>query len=377
MFSRHGRKRSGAHRADHPEPTPQVERVVDPGSPDDMYPHLSRERADLLREETMRFLHEEGFDTSWRPDGYIAARPEGTPDASPRLVGLDNLSLQIANAAEDAPPEELTEFIRNFVSTVVTDVDVDNIPDADFLRQLKARLVSAEALESITDTADDSSTPPVPPTFADASHDFAGDLRVALVLDTPASVMTLNDDSLAAHGTASHTELDDLFRVGYRNTWQELVDAKVDTNPIKGEEPGARFWVIESETFFLASAPLFLDELLTRWVPQVDTSEGVIVALPHRHLMLVREVSTGHDLLEGINTMTSVALTQFSDNPGPLSPRLHLSHNGDFTAFTDISTNDDGQRVLQVFPDDHLMARLNDGGGIDDIDTGDTDGDED
>ncbi|WP_312979268.1 hypothetical protein [Corynebacterium sp.] len=351
MFSRDGRKR----------PTPR--RVVDPEAPDAMFPHLPRQRADLLREETMRYLHAEGFDTAWRPDGYIVATPareqegeeDGTaeqdapPPQSRRLIGLDNLSPQIA-AAPHAPVSEIIELIRYFLATVLTEIDVDALPDADFLRHLHVRLAARSALDAASGAVDD------------ASRDFTGDLHVSLVLDTPDAIMTLNDEALAAHGTATREQLADLYRVGYRNTWQELHDAAVDINEVHGDvhggSPGAYFHVVESDSFFLASAPLFLDELLPRWLPDMDVSAGVMVAVPHRHLMLVREVTTGQDLLDGINTMTSVALAQLATNPGPLTARLHLAHDGDVRVFTDISTGDDGQQILQVEPDDYLLSRL-------------------
>ncbi|WP_420098212.1 hypothetical protein [Corynebacterium sp.] len=358
MFSRDGRKR----------PTPR--RVVDPEAPDAMFPHLPRHRADLLREETMRQLHADGFDTSWRADGYIVATPAGTPvdssegqspdETSRRLIGLDNLSLQIA-AAPHAPDSDIVDLIHHFLATVLTEIDVDGLPDADFLRQLHVRLAVRGTLDAASGEVDD------------ASRDFTGDLRVSLVLDTPDAVMTLTDESLAAHGSATADQLADLYRVGYRNTWQELHDAAVDVNEVRGERSGdgggdgstgtsgAHFHVVESDSFFLASAPLFLDDLLPLWIPDLDTSAGVIVAVPHRHLMLVREVTTGQDLLDGINTMTSVALAQLSTNPGPLTARLHLAHDGDIRVFTEVTTGDDGQRILQVDPDDYLLSRLENG----------------
>lgn len=347
MFSRDGRKR----------PTPR--RVVDPEAPDAMFPHLPRQRADLLREETMRYLHAEGFDTTWRPDGYIVATPargqegqdeqDAPPPQSRHLIGLDNLSLQIA-AAPHAPASEITELIRYFLATVLTDIDVEALTDADFLRQLHVRLAARGTLDAASGAVDD------------ATRDFTGDLHVSLVLDTPDAIMTLNDEALAAHGTATREQLADLYRVGYRNTWQELHDASVDVNEVRGDvqgdAPGAHFHVVESDSFFLASAPLFLDELLPRWLPDMDTSAGVMITVPHRHLMLVREVTAGQDLLDGINTMTSVALAQLTANPGPLTARLHLSHEGDIRVFTDITTGDDGQRILQIDPDDYLLSRL-------------------
>ncbi|MGP9724393.1 hypothetical protein ACT3SZ_10300 [Corynebacterium sp. AOP40-9SA-29] len=355
MFSRDGRKR----------PTPR--RVVDPEAPDAMFPHLPRHRADLLREETMRRLHAEGYDTSWRPDGYIAATPATEPGSNPekgpekdpekepdtpparRLIGLDNLSLQIA-AAPKATPAQVVEMIHHFLGTVLTDIDVDGLGEAEFLRQLRVRLVSRSALDAASGSVDDS------------SREFSGDLLVSLVLDTPDAVVTLNDDSLAAHGTATREQLSDLYQVGYRNTWQELLDADVEVNEVRAEDreesPAAHFHVVESDSYFLASAPLFLDELLPRWLPELDASAGVMVTVPHRHLMLVREVTTGQDLLDGINTMTSVALGQMAANPGPLTARLHLAHDGEFRVFTNVTTSEDGEQVLQVEPNDYLMSRL-------------------
>lgn len=339
MFSRDDRKR------------PHPRRVVDPTAPDDMFPHLPRHRADFLREQTMRLLHEEGFDTSWRADGHIEARcvPVDAGEESLRLISLDTLSLQFADAGTRANGSELLELIRNHIHGVTSGNDPAELRDADFLRQLRVRLASTETLGAMSGTVDD------------ASREFTGDLHASLVLDTPDSVVVLNDTTLASHGTATADELSDLYRVGYRNTWQDLLDIRVRASPIQGDDRAARFWAVESDSFFLASAPLFLAELLPRWVPGLDTTHGVIVAVPHRHLMLVREVSAGQDLLDGINTMSTVALAQLHDNPGPLSARLHLWHEGSFSAFTDITTDEEGRHVVEIHPDDHLMSRIEDG----------------
>ena len=174
--------------------------------------------------------------------------------------------------------------------------------------------------------------------------------------------MTLPDKTLETRGLTSAADLEDLWHAGYRNLWQELTEAEVDVNEIHGDDPGANFWVIESGSFFLASAMLFLDELLPDWAPDLDTEAGIMVAAPHRHLLLVRAVTSGQDLLTGINTVTSVAVAQFTENPGPVSPKLHLMREGaEVLPFTDITDNDDGQRVIQVYPDAYLMDRINEG----------------
>jgi hypothetical protein len=352
MFSRAGRKR------------PTTRRVVDPEAPDTMFPHLARWRADLIREEAMRTLHAEGFDTSWSPDGGIRATPADARQH--RLIRLDGLAHRIASAPY-IPSPDVTALVRDFVAALLTEVDAENvaeaITEAEFLRRLRVRLVSQDTLDA------------TPGTVADASRDFTGDLRASLALD-PAdgsgTVTTLNDLALAAHGTATADQLGDLYRVGYRNTWQDLDDATVEVATVdemaEFAEPAgstgataAGLHVIESDCPYLASALLFLDDLLPRWLPGVDTSAGVIVAVPHPRLLLVSEVATGQDLVDGINTMTTVALTELMSAPDPLTARLHLAYDGDVHAFTDVTTDEEGQQILQVDPDNYLLSRLEGG----------------
>ncbi|MGP9724395.1 hypothetical protein ACT3SZ_10310 [Corynebacterium sp. AOP40-9SA-29] len=356
---RHAPRNSGAHTA--------------PTAPDRMFPHLPRHRADFLRDQTIRLLHEEGFTTTWLPDGRIRAR--GTTTLT---VDLHTLSLQLADAGAHANLSELLELIRRHVRDVTEQDDAgvegavgavgtvgasgassaSTLTDAEFLRRLRVRLAPRDILDALDG--------PV----VDASRDFAGDLCTSLVLDGPDAVTVLDDDALAAHGSETSEELGDLYRVGYRNTWQDLTECHVSTTPIqefvrgavKGTihqaETAARFWSVESDSFFLASAPLFLDELLPHWLPGLDMTHGVLVAVPHRHLLLVREVSTGQDLLDGIKVMSTEALTQHRSNPGPLSARLHLWHEGETTAFTEVSTNAEGQQVVTIQPDAYLASRI-------------------
>ncbi len=322
-------------------------------TPDTMFPHLSRATADMLRDETLRELHRLGFATSWRADGYISA----TRGEETELVGLDNLSLQTAQAAqagEALPRDDIAAQVHNLMDAMSHRIDPVTLSEADLLRQLKVRLVAEDMLTPVGE--------PASPQFSLSTRPWTADLVISLVIDTPTSVMTLPDSTLEARGLTSGSDLGDLWHAGYRNLWQELTEAEVDVNEVHGDDPGSNFWVIESGSFFLASAMLFLDELLPRWAPGLDTSDGIMVAAPHRHLLLVRAVTTGQDLLAGINTVTSVAVAQFTENPGPVSPKLHLLREGaEILPFTDIADNDDGQRIIQVYPDAYLMDRINEG----------------
>lgn len=322
-------------------------------APDTMFPHLPRGAADMLREEAFRELHRLGFTTSWRPDGYIAATRNDTTE----LVGLDNVSLQLTQAlqsGEELTREDIAERITHLLDAMSRRIDPDTLSEADFLRQLKVRLVAKDMLASVADGTGDH--------FTLTTRPWTDDLVTSLVIDTPTSVMTLSDRTVERRGLTGTADLEDLWHAGYRNLWQELVDAPVDVNEIHGDDPGSNFWVVESGSFFLASAVLFLDDLLPRWLPDLDAGDGLMVALPHRHLMLLRAVTSGADLLTGINTVTSVSVAQFSENPGPVSPKLHLLREGaEVLPFTDVTENEDGQRVIQVYPDSYLMDRINDG----------------
>lgn len=337
-------------------------------TPDPMFPHLPRHTADMLRDEAVQELHRLGYTTSWRPDGYISASRDGETE----LVGLDNLSLQVAQAEQAGDPvtrAEIAVQVHGLIDALIQRIDPDTLSDADFLRQLKVRLVARGMLDTITGENGQQ--------FDLTTRPWTDELVTSLVLDTPTTVTTLSAKTLATRGLDNDADLEDLWHAGYRNLWQELVDADVEVNEIHGDDPSANFWVIESGSFFLASAALFLDDLLPRWIPGLDTSDGLMIAVPHRHLILLRTVTTGDDLLAGINTLTSVAVAQFTESPGPVSPRVHLMREGEeVRAFTDITDNEDGQRVIQVYPDDYLMDRINEGRDGDPDDGPDNDPDD-
>ncbi|MCI1255315.1 MULTISPECIES: hypothetical protein [Corynebacterium] len=328
-------------------------REMQDSTPDTMFPHLPRRSADILRDEALRELHRLGYRTSWRPDGYISATRGDTTE----LVGLDNLSLQVAQETElgeEPGRREIAERVRRMLDAVSHRIDPETLTEAEFLRMLKVRVVNREMLSSVT--AENGQQ------FSRTTRAWTDELVTSLVIDTPTTVMTVADRTLAARHLDTDADLGDLWHAGHRNLWQELVDAEVDVNEIHGDDPGANFWVVESSSFFLASAVLFLEDLLPRWIPDLDTSDGVMVAVPHRHLLLLRAVTTGNDLLTGINTVSSVAVVQFTESPGPVTPKLHLFRDGaEVLPFTDITDNGDGQRVIQVYPDDYLMDRINEG----------------
>ncbi|MGO3040530.1 MAG: hypothetical protein ACTIH6_13780, partial [Corynebacterium variabile] len=188
-------------------------------TPDTMFPHLSRITADMLRDEALRELHRLGFTTTWRPDGYISAtRGEDT-----ELIGLDNLSLQTAQAVqagEDLTREDIATQVHNLLDAMSHRIDPAELSEADFLRQLKVRLVAGDMLTPVAERDSEQ--------FSLSTRPWTDDLVVSLVIDTPTTVMTLPDKTLEARGLTSQADLEDLWHAGYRNLWQELTEAEID-----------------------------------------------------------------------------------------------------------------------------------------------------
>ena len=82
-------------------------------------------------------------------------------------------------------------------------------------------------------------------------------------------------------------------------------------------------------------------------------------AVPHRHLLLAREVTQGTNLFEGVNFMSKIAYQQWESQAGPISPSLHLMYAGELTAISEFATDEEGKVIMGIRPTDYLMDMLN------------------
>lgn len=236
----------------------------------------------------------------------------------------------------------MESLVGNFVGHVLSFPETESLTDAEFYSVLKVRLVA----------------PPQQPLPAEnewLEWPFSGDIVVQLVQDGERTITSLHSATALSHGEPA-----DLIRIGERNTWQELVDAEVDVEFFAPDEasPGMSMWAVESSSFFTGSAPLFLEKIVERWIPTLDQRSGLLFAVPHRHLLLVREVTQGMDLFDGVNFMTKIALQQWESQAGPISPSIHLLYAGEVTTISEFSTNEDGTVVMAITPNDYLMDML-------------------
>ena len=125
-------------------------------------------------------------------------------------------------------------------------------------------------------------------------------------------------------------------------------------------KPGERMWVFEGSSYYVGSIPILLDEIVERYLPQVDRSVGLLFASPHRHITLVRG-RFWPDLMGSIGLLATFAAEEFTQQAGALSPRLMISHMGEIVTFTDVKWKDERSAELEVKPTAYLMEKLNQG----------------
>ncbi|WP_295644031.1 hypothetical protein [uncultured Corynebacterium sp.] len=269
-------------------------------------------------------------------------------------MGLENVVKQVAQLHDfdtEMPPL-VTEFVSSLVASMQAADELHSLPDAEFYKQLRVRLTAIDLLpESLQPDAQEfNPDSPVRP-FSDA-------LCVHLVQDSPQSVLGLSYASLSDRGP-----VEDLFRIGFRNLWQELIDSDLKVHSVSGEQgkPGERMWVFEGSSYYVGSVPILLDEIVEHYLPDIDRSAGLLFASPHRHVTLVREVDTGADLMGSIGLLATFAAEEFTQQAGALSPRLMISHMGEVVTFTDVRWKDERSAELEVKPTAYLMEKLNQG----------------
>lgn len=436
------KKRNWLHKLfGHEEPQGGASTPEDPGSgepldgildelerPHPVFDKLKMNQGLMLEETLVKAFNERGYHAEVNGKDVRITPPSGRPST----VHLDNLYLQVSNLRNiDA---DMPQVVHAFVSSLLSVRPATSYRDADFFRGMRVRLQPIDSLEweewamdalglpvTLRTESDQNGPQPlfrtksggigtaaqgdtqgaggagnsggssgsgddvqldsevVQPLFTKDSpvQPWSEDTIVRLCFDSEESVENLNPSSLEDRGP-----VEDLYRMGYRNLWQELIDSdlsavrftpseeqrfgasQASTLPPSMQDANAEesCWLLETSSFFGGSIPLFLDEIMERYAPEVDRSKGLIFAMPHRHLTLVREVTNGASLMNSIGLMVSITAEQYTSQPGSISPRLHLWHEGQVETFTDIIWGDDERQAeIQVKPSPYLMAKINEG----------------
>jgi hypothetical protein len=239
--------------------------------------------------------------------------------------GLSNLAQVCHASPEDAWPAIVAQHFDNLVGARAGDLE----PPTTFEEAralLKVRIYPSDQ--------------PMVTGSNVVSSPLAPGLARVLVFDLPTTVATVPRERLV-----DWPPVDELFAIATSN----LRDEPQPAHESVALKNGGTIDVQLGDSFFVASRVLMLPE-----VADLDGARGALVAIPHRHALLVhpiRDLAT----IEAINVMVVLADQWYREGPGSLSPTVHWWHDGALTPIP--SEVRDGK--VSVYPPDALVEVLN------------------
>lgn len=241
---------------------------------------LSVDDAEWLRATAVAEFARAGAPDPRAVDDYLV-------DATGAVYGLGNLAAMLGAT----PKRQRTDAVREHARIIVTAqhrTEPTTIDDVAHL--VVARVMSSEVPGD--------------------GPDLAPGLVVRACIDYPESVSTLG--SLEAFGGWAAVEplaLSNLRRL------------PVPTHKQSVAPGGGVVHMLWSDDLFGASRLLLLDELLSRLLQLERPAHGVLVAVPHRHLLVLHVVEDA-SVVTAMQSMVRVALAGL-DAPGPVSPFVY------------------------------------------------------
>jgi hypothetical protein len=225
-------------------------------------------------------------------------------DPAMNFMGLGNL----AQVCHQSPLHEWPGIVAQHFDRMMRAVD-----DQDELQdQLAADFAAARALLKVR----------LYPSSVAAHGIFTyreamEDVIAALVLDLPETVVSVHEDQIKAWGLP----VDALFEIGLENvrTGDPVVSQSYDL------PAGGSIQLLGSNSFFTASHALLLDQHV-----QPPPEDGVLVAVPHRHMVIYHPI-VDHTVLAALKAMLPMACGIFQEGPGSVTPHVYWWRDGQFT----------------------------------------------
>ena len=265
--------------------------------------------------------------------GVAVEVAEGTAGIDTILLAADGTQYPLYNIITRALalPRDSAEYheaidghVKGLVAAIGNPVH-SSLSEAEFEAVVRVRL----AHESIRQM--------LPLSYA---RPFAGDLIVALCLDTPTTVEYVSDETLEGR------DVERLYQVGLANALAE---------PLLGvQEVAPGVVVLEGESFFTASKAVDFEQLLGSVLPA--SPYGVVFGVPHRHL-IVAHVLSGPESITAIGSVAQLTAMQAGEGApgGPLSAHLYYWHDGD----VEVAGGASAEGAIEIRPSERFMAVLN------------------
>jgi hypothetical protein len=167
------------------------------------------------------------------------------------------------------------------------------------------------------------------------------DTYSGLVIDLPSSVETVNLDDVKRWGV----EIDELFKIGLENTFRRY--------PVNPQElpfvENTTVRLIFEDHFYATTSLLNIENS-----PQMLGRNGTLVAYPHRHAVLCQPIND-LSVVKLLSHLLPFLQMQYTQNPGPISPKLFWYHDKKFTELP--YTIDD--KSITFFPPEEFISVLN------------------
>lgn len=213
--------------------------------------------------------------------------------------------------------------------------DIASLSTAEFDAALTSRLVGAERIQS-TGLG-----------FAYASR-FADHIHEVLTLDLPTAVVTLPDSRVGATGRRLPSLLNRA-----RNNLLDLVEtASVDVERV-GE--GTRsVYAVMGDSPYTGSFARFLNDAVDRWLPDADSRNGFVFAVPYRHAVLLQPCASAGEVRDALDLMPDYAQRMHAEGVSPVSVHVYHWLGRQITCLT--SEREDG--TIEVRPNPVLEQVL-------------------
>lgn len=255
---------------------------------------------------------------------------EGT---GPQNLGLLNLAQICRSTPQTEWPEVIARHLRIVTSTPARMAEQDALAESfEAARSLlKVRLYPTDLGEELLASM--------------ASQAVAEDLIAALVYDYPDSIATVHPSHVEKWGVP----IEDLVQTGLRNVWAE---GKLTAERIALED-GVWVDLYESgENYFAASHALMLQHY---YDPEPEL--GLLVAVPHRHGMLLRPLD-GPAALRSMHAMFWLAPRIYGQGPGSITSSVYWYRAGTFTRLPFEQAGDDMHFYPPQAFTEQVVARL-------------------
>jgi hypothetical protein len=271
-------------------------------------------------DEFLRQLRADLDARGWRYEIGDEALEQLEPER--RELGLGNLAQGWRLAEPDERPGVVREHFDNLAAAAEDEIPTDFETARPLLR---VRIAAPDYVAYID---------------APMARPVADGLVAVLAVDSPTAAHLVSREVVAPWGRGE----DELFAAGLAGVREEegLATQAFDVQ-------GARLTALTGESLYTATWALWADEL-----DPPAAGHGTLVAVPHRHTVLVHAIRDTSAIVAASH-LARMAASMHREGPGSISPGVYWVRDGEFERVPTIVRDGD----VTLVPSDELIELLN------------------